>query len=53
MPIDALAHDRLTDEQVNAALLILPLLPDNVLIVLRHQQARIDDLTARIEDLEA
>lgn len=53
MPIDALNRDRLTDDLVNAALLVLPPLPDNVLIVLRHQQAQLDDLTARIETLEA
>lgn len=43
----------LTDQQVNDALAVLPPLPDNVLMLLRHQQAQIAALASRIEDLEA
>ncbi|MGI9121205.1 MAG: hypothetical protein ACR2G7_13995 [Acidimicrobiales bacterium] len=42
----------LTDEQVNDALVTLPPLPDNVMVLLRHQQAQINALTTRIETLE-
>ncbi len=35
------------------ALAVLPPLPDNVPMLLRHQQAQIAALTTRIEDLEA
>jgi hypothetical protein len=42
----------LTDQQVNDAMVALPPLPENVLLVLRHQQAQLDALTARIEAVE-
>jgi len=41
-----------TDAQVNKALQDLPVIPDNVLVVLRAQQAAIAALTARVLDLE-
>jgi hypothetical protein len=43
----------LSDQQVDDALVKLPPLPDNVLVLLRHLQAQINDLTDRIAVLEA
>lgn len=46
-------HDALDDAEANAALAVLPRLPDNVLILLRNLQAQITDLAGRVADLEA
>ena len=43
----------LTDEQLDAALVALPPLNDNILAVFRHLQAQITELRIRIVALEA
>jgi hypothetical protein len=53
MPAKVLTNTTaLTDEQVDAAHAKLPPLPDNVTLIVRHLQAQITDLTARVEALE-
>lgn len=53
MPPKILDHDQLTDEQVDAQIGNHPTHPDNVLMLLRNMQSKIDDLTTRVEALEA
>jgi hypothetical protein len=50
-----LDHDQLSDADVDKAVGggILDPLPDNVLMFLRNMQSKIDDLTDRVEALEA
>ena len=50
-----LDHDQLTDQEVDRQIGggILDPLPDNVLMLLRNMQSKIDDLTTRVEALEA
>lgn len=53
MPIELLTTDALTNEvDVEDALSILPPLPDNVLVVVRHLQHQITELEARVDELE-
>lgn len=54
MPAKSLTNGpTLTDSQVDAAGLTLAPVPDNVMVLLRHLQAQVTALTARVEDLEA
>lgn len=53
MPATVLEGAALTEGQVEAALLKLPLLDTTTLVLLRDLQAQITALTARVEDLEA
>ncbi|MFV0307820.1 MAG: hypothetical protein ACK5OX_08765 [Desertimonas sp.] len=49
--IDILNGPPVPDERVNQTLLDLPPLPTGVLLVLRHMQRQIEDLTATVERL--
>jgi hypothetical protein len=54
MPAEVLTTTpTLTDDQVDAAMDKLPPLPDNVAVIVRHLQAQVTDLTARVAALEA
>ncbi|MFT3854174.1 MAG: hypothetical protein QM733_15740 [Ilumatobacteraceae bacterium] len=48
-----LDHDQLDDTEGDAALAILPPLPDNVTVVVRNLQAQISALAARVDELES
>lgn len=53
MPAKVLTNGpTLTDEQIDKSTVALPPVPDNVLVLLRHLQAQVTALTARVEELE-
>ena len=53
MPAKVLTTSPLTtDEEVDRAIGLLPVLPDNVLVVVRHLQHQITALETRVADME-
>lgn len=53
MPTNVLTAGALTEDEVDEAMRTLPPLPDNVLVIVRHLQAQVTTLTARVATLEA